>query len=84
MVARSYREDVWRNVPAGAVPLDFELRSAFLLSHVAAGERVLDVGCGEGDFAAALLGAGAQVLAADVAEEPLRRARAAHPGNPAR
>lgn len=41
--------------------------------------RVLDVGCGEGRFAAALAREGAEVVAIDVAEEPLRRARAHHP-----
>jgi 2-polyprenyl-3-methyl-5-hydroxy-6-metoxy-1,4-benzoquinol methylase len=51
-----------------------------LLARVRAGERVLDVGCGEGQFAAELARAGAVVVAADAAAEPLRRARAACPG----
>jgi 2-polyprenyl-3-methyl-5-hydroxy-6-metoxy-1,4-benzoquinol methylase len=42
--------------------------------------RVLDVGCGEGYFAAELAHAGLSVVGVDVAEEPLRRARARHPG----
>ena len=42
--------------------------------------RVLDVGCGEGYFAAELARAGLSVVGVDVAEEPLRRARARHPG----
>lgn len=41
--------------------------------------RVLDIGCGEGHFAALLVATGARVTAADVAVEPLRRARVAHP-----
>lgn len=41
--------------------------------------RVLDLGCGEGRFAAAMRRAGASVTAADVAPEALRRASAAHP-----
>ncbi len=41
---------------------------------------MLDLGCGEGLFAGELLRAGAEVLAADVAEEPLRRAQARNPG----
>jgi 2-polyprenyl-3-methyl-5-hydroxy-6-metoxy-1,4-benzoquinol methylase len=41
--------------------------------------RVLDVGCGEGRFAAELARAGAEVVGIDVAAEPLRRARARHP-----
>src|SRR5207245_4486166 len=63
----------------GLAPADFELRRDFLLSAVSAGARVLDVGCGEGEFASALQAAGARVVAVDVAEEPLRRARAKHP-----
>jgi 2-polyprenyl-3-methyl-5-hydroxy-6-metoxy-1,4-benzoquinol methylase len=42
--------------------------------------RILDIGCGEGHFAEILVRAGAEVVACDVAEEPLRRARATHPG----
>jgi SAM-dependent methyltransferase len=42
-------------------------------------QLVLDVGCGEGHFAAALVQAGMTVVGVDVAEEPLRRARARHP-----
>ena len=79
-MSRTYREDLWRSLPAGLEPENLELRRSFLLSAVASGERVLDVGCGEGVFAAALLDAGARVTAADVAQEPLRRARAARPG----
>jgi len=79
MPERAYREELWRAVPPGARPERFALRRAFLLAAVEPGERVLDLGSGEGFFAAALAGAGASVLAADVAEEPLRRAGAAHP-----
>jgi 2-polyprenyl-3-methyl-5-hydroxy-6-metoxy-1,4-benzoquinol methylase len=62
-------------VPAGLRPPELALRRRFLLEHVAAGERVLDVGCGEGWFASELVRAGASVVGIDVAEEPLRRAR---------
>jgi 2-polyprenyl-3-methyl-5-hydroxy-6-metoxy-1,4-benzoquinol methylase len=41
----------------------------------AAGLRVLDVGCGEGQLTEAIAQAGHEVLGIDVAEEPLRRAR---------
>jgi 2-polyprenyl-6-hydroxyphenyl methylase/3-demethylubiquinone-9 3-methyltransferase len=79
MPSRAYHEAIWASVPAGCEPIDYPLRTRFLLAHVAAGERVLDVGCGEGAFAAALIDAGASVIGIDVAEEPLRRARALHP-----
>jgi 2-polyprenyl-6-hydroxyphenyl methylase/3-demethylubiquinone-9 3-methyltransferase len=42
--------------------------------------RVLDVGCGEGRVTAELARAGYAVVGVDVAEEPLRRARALHAG----
>ena len=41
--------------------------------------RVLDLGCGEGHFAAQLARAGAVAVGADVSREALRRARARHP-----
>jgi 2-polyprenyl-3-methyl-5-hydroxy-6-metoxy-1,4-benzoquinol methylase len=63
----------------GRQPSDFARRRDFLLASVRPGERVLDLGCGEGLFASALLDAGAEVLAADVAAEPLRRAAARDP-----
>lgn len=70
-----WREAVWRAVPDGAPPERFAARRAFLLEHVAPGDRVLDLGAGDGTFAQALVGAGARVAGADVAEEALRRAR---------
>jgi 2-polyprenyl-3-methyl-5-hydroxy-6-metoxy-1,4-benzoquinol methylase len=79
MPARAYHDSPWQHVPEGLEPVDFALRSRFLLERIRAGARVLDVGCGEGRFAAELAGAGADVVAIDVAEEPLRRARALHP-----
>jgi len=79
MPSREYHEALWQGVREGLEPSDLAARSRFLLRHVAAGDRVLDVGCGEGGFAAELARAGARVVAIDVAEEPLRRARALHP-----
>ncbi len=76
MPSRAYHEALWEGVPAGLDPPDFELRRRFLLQRVRPGERVLDIGCGEGAFAVQLLQAGAQVLAVNVGGEPLRRARA--------
>jgi 2-polyprenyl-3-methyl-5-hydroxy-6-metoxy-1,4-benzoquinol methylase len=74
-----WREAVWRAVPEGAEPERFAARRAFLLDRVSAGERVLDLGCGNGAFAAALVRAGCGVTMADVADEALRRARARAP-----
>jgi 2-polyprenyl-3-methyl-5-hydroxy-6-metoxy-1,4-benzoquinol methylase len=57
------------------------MRERFLLGWVARMSHdlghpphVLDVGCGEGHFAAALTREGVEVVAIDVAAEPLRRA----------
>jgi 2-polyprenyl-3-methyl-5-hydroxy-6-metoxy-1,4-benzoquinol methylase len=77
---QDWRDAVWRAVPEGAEPERFAVRRAFLLDHVASGERVLDLGCGDGAFAAELLKAGCAVTMADVAGEALRRARARAPG----
>jgi 2-polyprenyl-6-hydroxyphenyl methylase/3-demethylubiquinone-9 3-methyltransferase len=84
MPASAYHEAIWEALPGGLVPVTLELRRRFLLEYVAAGQHVLDVGCGEGRFAAALTGAGARVVAVDVAEEALRRARVRNPGLDAR
>lgn len=70
-----FREGLWEGIPEGLEPTDFPRRRDFLLGHIRAGERVLDVGCGEGHFATVLADASARVVAIDVAEEPLRRAR---------
>jgi 2-polyprenyl-6-hydroxyphenyl methylase/3-demethylubiquinone-9 3-methyltransferase len=80
VAAREYHESLWEQVPEGTRPEAFARRRAFLLSGVDRDQRVLDVGCGEGWFTSALAGAGARAVGIDVAEEPLRRARARDPG----
>jgi 2-polyprenyl-3-methyl-5-hydroxy-6-metoxy-1,4-benzoquinol methylase len=79
MGSRAYHEALWEGVPIGLEPSEFVLRRRFLLAHACAGERVLDVGCGEGRFASELARAGVRVVGIDVAEEPLRRARERDP-----
>ncbi|MDP1846252.1 MAG: class I SAM-dependent methyltransferase [Solirubrobacteraceae bacterium] len=71
---------IWEALPADAEPERFAARRAFLLAHVRAGERVLDLGCGAGEFSVALAQAGAQPVGVDVAAEALRRAAARAPG----
>ncbi|MSX01836.1 MAG: methyltransferase domain-containing protein [Actinobacteria bacterium] len=74
-----WHEDVWSAVPEGAIPEDFTARRELLLSEVHEGQRVLDLGCGDGAFSAALKSAGAEVTGADPAGEALRRARSRVP-----
>jgi ubiquinone/menaquinone biosynthesis C-methylase UbiE len=66
---------IWAAIPAGAAPEHFAPRRDFLLHHAPAGAEVLDVGCGAGEFSAALIDAGARPVAVDVSREALRRAR---------
>jgi ubiquinone/menaquinone biosynthesis C-methylase UbiE len=86
MPSPSYHQSLWEGVPEGLAPADADLREAFLLglltvetAHAGRALRILDLGCGEGHFAAILAAQGAEVVAVDVAEEPLRRARVSHP-----
>jgi 2-polyprenyl-3-methyl-5-hydroxy-6-metoxy-1,4-benzoquinol methylase len=65
---------IWEQVPPEAVPERFEQRREWLLARVPRDARVLDVGCGAGEFASALRKAGALPIGVDVAREPLRRA----------
>jgi ubiquinone/menaquinone biosynthesis C-methylase UbiE len=74
---RDYYEDLWRRLPERLAPPDLERRAAFLLAHVAAGQRILDLGCGDGAFSELILEhAEVTLTAADVAEAALARARA--------
>ena len=67
---------IWEAVPEDAVPERFAERRAWLLDRVAPGEEVLDLGCGAGEFAAALAAHDAGVLALDAAPAAVDRARA--------
>lgn len=72
---RAFREAVWADVPEGARPEAFERRRRWLLERVPHGASVLDVGCGDGAFAAELVAAGATVVGVDLAEGAVERAR---------
>jgi SAM-dependent methyltransferase len=77
---QQYYEELWERLPDQAEPEGFPRRRAFLLGGARAGERGLDLGCGAGEFTAALAEAGLDVVGADVAEAALARARDRHPG----
>jgi len=79
-MAHALADAIWEALPADAEPEGFAARRAFLLANVAPGERVLDLGCGAGEFSAALARAGAQPVGVDVAAEALRRAAQRLPG----
>ncbi len=79
---RTYYEDLWERLPDELTPPELEMRTAFLSGELKPGDRVLDLGCGAGDFtavAAATVGP-EHVLGVDVAEAALARARCSHPG----
>jgi 2-polyprenyl-3-methyl-5-hydroxy-6-metoxy-1,4-benzoquinol methylase len=76
---REYYEDLWRDLPAQLNLPDFELRLRYLLDEVPAGGRVLDIGCGDGSFTAALAEAGVTAVGVEVAIAAHERATTQHP-----
>jgi SAM-dependent methyltransferase len=76
---KDFYEDLWEGLPSELAPPAFALRRAFMLEEVRAGERVLDLGCGAGQFTQELAAAGAVSVGVEVAEAALARARAAAP-----
>ena len=76
---REYYEDLWERLPDERDLPDYELRLAFAREHLTPGETVLDLGCGAGEFTAALTAAGAHVIGAEVAEEAILAAQRRHP-----
>ncbi|HEY3774374.1 MAG TPA: class I SAM-dependent methyltransferase [Solirubrobacteraceae bacterium] len=77
---REYYEELWQNLPDPLQPPDRELRVRFARAHVAAGERVLDLGCGDGWMCAELESLGATPLGVEVAAAAVERAWRHHPG----
>jgi SAM-dependent methyltransferase len=76
---QDYYDDLWERLPEELAPPDLELRLGFMRSEVAAGDRALDLGCGDGTFTAELVRAGADAVGVDVAGAAIRRATARHP-----
>ncbi len=77
---KHYFEDLWERLPADPQVPDFALRRSFLVADLRLGMRVLDLGCGAGEFTALAAEAGASVVGIEVAQAALVRARTAHPG----
>jgi len=80
MLIRSFYEDFWADAPAVEVPYAWERRRKLLLGEARRGERVLDLGCGEGHFLKALREAGADPVGVEIAEAAVKRARTNVPG----
>ena len=76
---RDYYEDLWGRLPEQLEQPDLELRLNHLRAGVRAGDRVLDLGCGDGRFTAELARMGAAPVGVDIAQAALHRARAGHP-----
>jgi ubiquinone/menaquinone biosynthesis C-methylase UbiE len=76
---RDYYEELWERLPDDLQAPDFALRAAFARANVQPGDRVLDLGAGQGDLTAVLAAAGAHPLGVEVAEAAVRRARRRHP-----
>jgi ubiquinone/menaquinone biosynthesis C-methylase UbiE len=76
----AYQDALWELAPDPLPGYDVPRRRAFLVAHLRPGDRLLDLGCGEGDFAAAAAAAGAgEVLGVDVSGVAVQRARRRHP-----
>ncbi|MGH2908747.1 MAG: class I SAM-dependent methyltransferase, partial [Solirubrobacteraceae bacterium] len=76
---RDYYEELWRELPDPLRPPDRALRVAFMRAHVRAGERVLDLGCGDGWMCGELAALGAVPLGVEIAPAAVQRARRHHP-----
>jgi ubiquinone/menaquinone biosynthesis C-methylase UbiE len=77
---KDYLEELWATLPDDLRPPEFGRRSAFLRRELRPGERVLDLGCGAGEFTAIAAEAGGGVVGVDVAQAALTRARQRLPG----
>src|SRR6185437_14260590 len=76
---RDYYEDLWGRLPEDLDPPDLELRLGHMRAGVHPGDRVLDLGCGDGRFTAELARVGVAPVGVDIAQAALDRAHAAHP-----
>jgi len=77
---RHYYEELWQNLPDSLEPPDRAPRTAFMRAHVVAGERVLDLGCGDGWMTGELAAHGALPIGVEIAPAAVERARRQHAG----
>jgi SAM-dependent methyltransferase len=76
---RDYYEELWGRLPEDLHPPDLELRLGHMRAGVRPGDRVLDLGCGDGRFTAELARLGTAPIGVDIAQAAIGRARAKHP-----
>ena len=76
---KDYYEELWQQLPDELTPPDLPIRRSFLLHELRNGDRVLDLGCGAGEFTSIAAAAGVSVIGVDVAETALARARRSYP-----
>lgn len=67
--------DCWYNTKKGNLADEIETKTAFELFQPSPEEKILDVGCGTGNFSIKLAGKGCLVTGVDVAEPMLVKAR---------
>jgi ubiquinone/menaquinone biosynthesis C-methylase UbiE len=76
-------EQIWGwGTPAGQVR--FQRRAGWIIEHAGlrSGMQALEIGCGTGNFTGAFAFSGAEILALDISEDLLEKARARHlPGS---
>jgi ubiquinone/menaquinone biosynthesis C-methylase UbiE len=70
---KQYYEELWAGLPEALEPPDFRARRELLTAACRPGDRVLDLGCGEGTFTPP------GAVGVEVAESALARARRKHP-----
>jgi SAM-dependent methyltransferase len=76
---RAFYESFWADAPDDPEPWAWERRRALLLTAVAPGERVLDLGCGSGELTAQIVARGARVTGVDSSAEMVARAHERFP-----
>jgi SAM-dependent methyltransferase len=76
---REYYEDLWQRLSDSLKPPEFDLRRDFLAAELKPEDRLLDLGCGAGEFTAIASDLGAEAVGVEVAQSALERARGRHP-----